>query len=125
MADAFFEYCFMQFASVSIPEPQDRGDNRCKVALKRNNDFAAIFSFNPKAQLPAGICAAKTSRHSPGLLCKRFHDPENVHVFIPGVSILSRRKFCIQEVLMHICLPASYPNAFLGLSLRSFVLYFS
>jgi hypothetical protein len=66
-------------------------------------------------QLTAGICAAKASRHVPGLLCERFHDPDNVHIFIPGVSILYRRKFCVQEVLMHMCLPLFYPNVFFGL----------
>jgi hypothetical protein len=62
--------------------------------------------------LTAGICAAKALVQ---LLCGRFHNSENVHVFIPGVSILSRRKFCVQEVLMHMCLLPFYPNAFFGL----------
>jgi hypothetical protein len=66
-------------------------------------------------QLTAGICAAKASRHAPGHLCERFHDPENIHIFIPGFSIRYRRKFCVQEVLMHMCLPPFYPNAFFGL----------
>jgi len=52
-------------------------------------------------QLTAGICAAKALVQH---LCDRFHDPENVQVFISGDLILSRRKFCVQEVLLHICL---------------------
>ena len=67
-----------------------------------------------KVQLTGGICAAKASRHLPGLLCGRFHDPEYVHIIIPGVSIRSRRKFCIQEVLMHVTAVRSY-NALFGL----------
>jgi hypothetical protein len=51
------------------------------------------------------------------LLCERFHDPENGHIFIPGVSILSRRKFCVQEVLMHMCLLSFHRNALFGLIL--------
>ena len=47
-------------------------------------------------------------------LCRRFHDTENVHVFIPGVSIRFIRNFCVQEVLMHICLPSLHPNALFG-----------
>jgi hypothetical protein len=39
-------------------------------------------------------------------LCGRFHDPDNVHVFIPGILILSRPKSCVQEVLLQICLPS-------------------
>jgi hypothetical protein len=64
-------------------------------------------------QSTAGICAAKAVVQH---LCERFHDPDNVHIFIPGVSILSRRKFCVQEVLMHMCLPPFYPYAFFALS---------
>jgi len=63
-------------------------------------------------QLTAGICAAKALVQ---LLGERFQDPDNVHIFIPGFSILSRRKFCVQEVLMHRCLPPFYPNAFFEL----------
>jgi len=37
-----------------------------------------------------------------------------VHVLIPGVSIRFRRNFCVQEVLMHICLPSLHPNALFG-----------
>jgi hypothetical protein len=70
-----------------------------------------------KVQLTAGICAAKALVQH---LCKRFHNPENVHIFIPGVSILYRHKFCVQEVLMHVCLPSSFPNAFFGLMPHKF-----
>jgi len=35
-----------------------------------------------KVQLTAGICAAKALVQH---LCERFHDPDNVHIFIPGV----------------------------------------
>jgi hypothetical protein len=63
-------------------------------------------------QLTAGIFAEKALVQH---LCERFHDPDNVHIFILSVSILCRRKFCVQEVLMHMCLPPFYPNAFFGL----------
>ena len=53
----------------------------------------------------AGICAAKALVQ---LLCRRFHDPVNVQVHIHCVEIPSRRKFCVQEVLMHMCLPPFY-----------------
>ena len=66
-----------------------------------------------KVQLTAGICAAKALVQ---YLCKRFHDPENVHIFIPGVSILDRHKFCVQEVLMHVCLLSFLRNALFGLN---------
>jgi len=68
-----------------------------------------------KVQLTAGIYAVKASRHVPGHLCERFHDPNNGHFFIPGVPILSRGKFCVQEVLLHICLLPSHLNALFGL----------
>jgi hypothetical protein len=92
----------------------------CKRNFTFSREWNAIVIFNkkiinPKVQLTVGICAAKASRHAPGLLCRRFHDPKNVHVFIPGISILFRRTFCVQEVLMHMCLPSFYPNAFFGL----------
>jgi hypothetical protein len=61
--------------------------------------------------MTAGICAAKASRRLPGHLCERFHTPGNVHVFIAGVSILSRRTICVQEVLMHMCLLSFLRNA--------------
>jgi hypothetical protein len=35
-----------------------------------------------KMQLAAGICAVKASRHVPGLLCERFHDLDNIEIFI-------------------------------------------
>ena len=60
-----------------------------------------------KMQLTAGICAAKALVQH---LCERFNDPDNVHIFIPSVEILYRLKFCIQEVLMYMCLPSFYPN---------------
>jgi hypothetical protein len=41
-----------------------------------------------KIQLTAGICAAKTSRHLPGHLCERFHDPKNVHVLFKALDTL-------------------------------------
>ena len=63
----------------------------------------------------AGICPAKASRRLPGHICECFHAPENVHIFIPGVSILSRRKFCVQEVLLHMCLLSFHLNALFGL----------
>jgi hypothetical protein len=63
-------------------------------------------------QLTVGRCAAKAIVQH---LCERFHDPGNVHIFIPGVSILSRRKSCVQEVLMHICLLSFHLNALFGL----------
>jgi rare lipoprotein A len=69
-------------------------------------------------RLTAGICAAKALVQ---LLCERFHDPDNVHVFIPGVSIHYRHKFCVQEVLMHMCLPPFYLNTFFRLSGNAFV----
>lgn len=50
-----------------------------------------------------------------GDYCERCHVPDNVHIFIPGFSIHYRHKFCIQEVLLHRCLPPFYPNAFFGL----------
>jgi len=65
-----------------------------------------------KVQLTAGICAAKALVQH---LCERFYDPENVHIFIPGFSIHSRRKFCVQEVLMHMCLLSFHLNALFGL----------
>jgi hypothetical protein len=73
--------------------------------------FFPTEQLTQKVQLTAGICAAKALVQ---LLCERFHDPENVHVFIPGVSILSRRNFCVQEVLMHMCLPSFIQMHFLG-----------
>ena len=60
----------------------------------------------------AGTCAAKAIVQH---LCERFHDPENEQVFIPSVSILYKRKFCVQEVLMHMCLPSFPINALFGL----------
>ena len=36
--------------------------------------------------------------------------------FIPGVSILSRRTFCVQEVLMYMCLLSFHLNALFGLT---------
>jgi hypothetical protein len=56
-----------------------------------------------KVQWTAGIYAVKALEQH---LCERFNDPDNVHVFIPSVEILCRLKFCIQEVLMYICLPS-------------------
>jgi hypothetical protein len=63
-------------------------------------------------QLMTGMCAAKTLEQH---LCKRFNDLDSLHVFILIVYVLYRRKFCIQEVLMHIRLSSFYPNAFFGL----------
>ena len=63
----------------------------------------AAFGLTQKVQLTAGICAAKALVQ---LLCEPFHDPDNAHILIPGVSILSRHKFCVQEVLMYVCLPS-------------------
>jgi len=65
-----------------------------------------------KVQLTAGMYAAKALVQH---LCERFHDPENGHIFIPGFSIDSRRKFCVQEVLMHMCLLSFHRNALFGL----------
>jgi hypothetical protein len=62
-------------------------------------------------QSTAGIYAAKALVQH---LCERFHDLDNVHIFTPGFPIHNRRKFCIQEVLLHRCLPPFYPNAFFG-----------
>ena len=45
-------------------------------------------------------------------LCERFHNPGNVQVFILSISVLTRHKFCIQEVLLHICLPSFPLNIF-------------
>jgi hypothetical protein len=70
--------------------------------------------------LTAGIYAAKALLL---LLRGRFHDTENVQVLIPGVPKLSRRKFSVQEVLMHMCLPSLPINALFGLSKMS--VYFS
>jgi hypothetical protein len=74
------------------------------------------LSLTQIVQLTAGICAAKALVQH---LCKRFHNPENVHIFIPGVSIRYRHKFCVQEVLMHVCLPSFHPNALLGLIIKN------
>jgi hypothetical protein len=54
------------------------------------------------------MCAAKALVQH---LCERLNDQENLNVFIPGVSIYYKHKFCVQEVLMHICLPAFLLNA--------------
>jgi hypothetical protein len=70
-------------------------------AIKQRNKAA----LTQKVQLTAGIYAAKALVQ---LLRERFHDPETVHIFIPGVLILYRRKFCVQEVLMHICLLSTF-----------------
>jgi hypothetical protein len=61
--------------------------------------------------LTAGIYAAKALVQH---LCECFNDPDKLHVFILSVQIPYRRKFCIQEVLMHICLPCFYPHAVFG-----------
>jgi len=70
-----------------------------------------ISALTQKVQLTAGICAAKALMQH---LCERFHDMDNAHVFIPGVSIHSRHKSCVQEVLMHMCPPFFHLTAFLG-----------
>jgi len=59
--------------------------------------------------LTAGICAEKALVQ---FLCERFHDPGNVQVFILSISVLTRHKFCIQKVLLHICLPSFPLNIF-------------
>jgi hypothetical protein len=65
-------------------------------------------------QLTAGLYTAKALVQH---LCKRFNDPDNVHVFIlSGCEKRYRRKFCIQEVLLNISLPSFHPNAFFGLT---------
>jgi len=61
--------------------------------------------------LLAGIYAAKALEQH---LCERFNDPDTLHVYIPNIKKPYRLKFCIQEVLMHICLPAIYPISFFG-----------
>jgi len=84
-----------------------------RQAYGHQNPANAELGLAQKVQLTAGICATKALVQ---LLCERFHDPETVHIFIPGVSILSRRKFCVQEVLMHMCLLSFHRNALFGSS---------
>jgi hypothetical protein len=50
----------------------------------------------------AGICAAKALVQ---LLCERFNDLFSLCVLILTAWISCGQKFCVQEVLMHICLP--------------------
>jgi len=75
--------------------------------------YSCSFWLTQKLQLTAGMYAAKALVQH---LCERIHDPENVHVFIPGFSIRYRRKFCVQEVLMNIYLPSFHLNALFGLN---------
>jgi hypothetical protein len=72
-----------------------------------------MILLTQKVQLTAGIYAAKALVQH---LCKRFNDPENGHIFIPDVSILSRRIFCVQEVLLYMCLLYFNLNALFGLT---------
>jgi hypothetical protein len=67
-------------------------------------DFQTVlYSINPKKQLTAGICAAKALVQH---LCERLNDSDDVQVDILSGQMLYSRKFCIQEVLMHMCLPS-------------------
>ncbi len=63
----------------------------------------------------AGMYAAKALVQR---LCERFNISDFLHVFILIVYIPYKRKFFVQEVLMHMCLPSFYPNAFLGSTVR-------
>jgi len=60
----------------------------------------------------AGTYAAKALEQ---LLCERCNDSANVHVFIHIIKKPYRPKSCIQEVLLHMCLPFFYPSAFFWL----------
>jgi hypothetical protein len=49
-------------------------------------------------KMTTGIYAAKALEQH---LCKRLDDTDSLHVFILSVLIRYGRKFCIQEVLLH------------------------
>ena len=69
-----------------------------------------------KVQFTAGIYAAKASRHLPGHLCKRFHDPKT-GIFYPWrFDTLQTHILCVQEVLMYMCLLSFHLNALFGLT---------
>ena len=83
---------------------------RLKFCVKEVLMHRCLPPFYPIAffGLTAGIYAAKASRRLPGHLCERIYESENVQVFISSVSILYGPKFCVKEVLLHICLPSSH-----------------
>jgi hypothetical protein len=87
------------------------------------NVILLMHSSTQKVQLTAGMCAAKASRHVPGHLCGRLHDPDNVQVYILSVEILYRRKSCVQEVLLHMCLPSFSSNCTFQVNKTGYLLH--
>jgi len=71
------------------------------------SDIHFIFPINPKNAIDGRhMCSTFVSALMIWITCT---------FSFSAFNILYRSKFCVQEVLMHMCLPSFYPNAFFRL----------